>query len=653
MHRTIPRDAMRNSIETLAPLRTAPGGDRPSLERPASTSSSRPASVGFRARKLRDTFGALALLVLSQACASGPPLRNGPIVQGDYRYLDRYMDWMIEAGMDRTKTPGVSVAVVDDQRIVWSKAYGYADRERRIPATTKTLYRAGSMSKLLTATEVMRRAQGGCIALDRALSEQLPAFAIRSRFTNAANITPRSLLAHHSGLPSDYLNGMWTEHPVDLATLVGYLKNDSLIAPPQTEYNYSNLDYSVLGRLIELCSGEPYAKAMSRELLQPLGMVQSSFDFRKSTTSVLAPGYHKGQAALPIELRDGPAGALVSSVEDLARFVEFVLADGRTRSGQQLLPVGALREMWKPQFSGMPLDFGHDIGLGWMIEGMAVNAAVGSVAWHNGGYPAYFGHLAVAPARKLGVVFLANGDDAHDFANATGTRALELALEAKLGLAVPAVEPPKKKARVELSEAKLAEYAGDYVVFSQLSRIEKGHDHLTVDMMGTKLELLPVASDTFMPQVSALLGIINVPLPALSLRFDAVGPRRFFVLGGLPEPFPFERFTATPLPAAWAPRLGSYRMEVGDPHLRIEQMQLEMRAGALVAHVVLTSDVWGVKKMSATAGLRPISDTEAVVVGAGHGEGGVLRVLDGAGPTRLFYSGFVLAKSDSREPTTN
>ncbi len=317
----------------------------------------------------------------------------------------------------------------------------------------------------------MRRVDQGDIVLDGALAAQLPDFSIDSRFADAQPITVRALLAHHCGLPSDRLNGMWTQSPVDLATLQDQLHAEGVAPPPQGQYKYSNLDYDLLGRLIEVRARESFVTAMQQDLLEPLGMTQSTFGLASQAASRMAKGYRDGNATPAVELRDRPAGSLITSVNDLARFIRFVLADGRTETGKPLLTASTLRAMFAPQFAGLPLDFGNEIGLGWMIAGVHV-PGLGHIAWHNGEYPGYYGSLMIARERKLGVVILANGQAAKGFVIQVGSKALQLALAARLGVAVPAAEDHKSEPqRIAMSDAQLAQYAGEYVVFGQLSSI--------------------------------------------------------------------------------------------------------------------------------------------------------------------------------------
>ncbi len=126
-------------------------------------------------QKRHSIFSVLALFLLFvfADCASAPP-QAGKIEKGNYAYVGEYLDWRIPSELRRWNVKGVSIAVVDDQRVILAKGYGLADEANAIPALPDTVYRVGSISKLLTATEVMRRVESGEIDIDGSLSAQLP-----------------------------------------------------------------------------------------------------------------------------------------------------------------------------------------------------------------------------------------------------------------------------------------------------------------------------------------------------------------------------------------------------------------------------------------------------------------------------------------------
>lgn len=581
----------------------------------------------------------VAVLVMSIGACSSAPKRNAPVAAGNYSYLGDYLDWMISSEMQKSKVAGLSIAIVDGRRVVWAKGYGFADLEKDLPATPDTLYRAGSVSKVLTGTEIMRRVERGEIDLDAPLATQLPGFSMHSRFADSKPVTVRSLLAYHSGLPSDRLQGMWTDNPVGLSNLQEQLKSDYLAEPPQTRYKYSNLDYSLLGRLIEVRSGQAFAPAIQSALLQPLGMYRSTFGPATTAAAPIAKPYRGGQAVEATELRDSPAGSLITSVHDLAHFIGFVLGDGESATGQPLMRADTLDTMFHPQFPKLPLDFNHDNGLGWMIDGVHI-PGVGPVSWHDGGYPGYFSYIAIAREHKLGVVVLSNDQAGKSFINQIGAKALQLALEAKTGQAINPPEADTNKAQpAEFHDEHLDRYAGNYVVFGQLTPITANKGHLSLEALGKHIDLIPVAENKFVPRLQ-ILGLIDIPMSALSVRFVTTEGRNFAVLDGLPEPFPFERIAPHKIPLAWAKRVGTYQAENSDRNLEFHNLHVQIEDGMIVTSTTLSSKLWGIDNSTAHGVLIPISDDEAVIAGIGNGEGGTVRAVDHHGATTLIYSGY-------------
>ena len=116
--------------------------------------------------------------------------------------------------MSKHDVTGLSIALVDDQQVIWARGFGFADKERNLPAAAETVYRVGSISKRFTATAAMQLAERGKLDIDRPLATYLPGFSIKSRFPEAGSITPRTLMTHHAGLPSDRLKGSRARNPV-------------------------------------------------------------------------------------------------------------------------------------------------------------------------------------------------------------------------------------------------------------------------------------------------------------------------------------------------------------------------------------------------------------------------------------------------------
>jgi CubicO group peptidase (beta-lactamase class C family) len=583
----------------------------------------------------------VACCMYLSACSTARPDAQ-PVQQGDFGHMTRSMDALLLSALKRTSVPGAAVAVVDEQGVVWARTYGVTDTRSLTAVSMDTRFRVGSVSKLLTATEVMRRAGRGEIHLDAPLAAQLPGFRMPGRFEGAQPLTVRALLSHHAGLPANHLRGMWEAQPESLAQLQAALSNEPLIAPPQTRYVYSNPGYALLGRLIEERSGLPFAAALQHELLRPAGMQQASFERRAQLALDCAPGHRKGQPVQASGLRDEPAGALVASASDMAKFLQLVLAQGQA-NGRQLIAAEALEAMFQPQFEGLPLDFGHRMGLGWMLSGVEVPGA-GPIAWHAGQYPGYQAAVLVSRSDKLAAVVLANGEEARSFTLQAAAKALELALEAKTGRAAPPRPEPKPALRTDARPEALAPLAGDYAIFGNKTAIQLKKGRLAVELFDTTLDLVPTTDEGRFVLQKGVLGVLDFTLPDLFVRFTSAGGQRYAVLGGLPAPFAFERLEKRPIPPAWLSRLGRYTSDTADNTLAFREFELAVDDGVLIARIVTHSAVTGIEGGKGRVPMRPVSDGLAEVYSGGALDGGALQATRRDGKDTLLFSGYVLTK---------
>ena len=280
-----------------------------------------------------------------------------------------------------------------------------------------------------------------------------------------------------------------------------------------------------------------------------------------------------------------------------------------------------------------------------MIDGVRI-PGVGPVSWHDGEYPGYFSYIAIARENKLGVVVLSNDQASKSFINQIGAKALQLALEAKTGQAVNPPEADTTKAQpAEFDDEHLDRYAGHYVVFGQLTPITANKGHLSLEALGKHIDLIPVAENKFVPRLQ-ILGLIDIPMSALSVRFVAAEGRHFAVLDGLPEPFPFERIAPRKIPLAWANRVGAYHAENADRNLEFHNLHLQIEDGMIVTSTTLSSKLWGIDNATVRGVLIPASDGEAVIAGIGNGEGGTVRAIDHHGTITLIYSGYRFSREN-------
>ena len=349
----------------------------------------------------------LLILVLT-ACATTPP--KAPEVQqkGDYTYLKDYMTWFIQKEMKDKDIVGLSVALVDDQRIVWQQGFGYADRENKIAAAPQTVYRAGSISKVFNAMAVMKLVEAGKMDIDQPLATYLPEFTINSRFGSTDGITPRTIMTHHSGLPGDWIDGFFGKQPLPFTQLTSLIKDAYVAYPPNTIMSYSNLAVTLLGHAVQNVSGQEYTQFIDQCLLKPMGMIHSRYATDTGITDgMAAKSYKAGKAVTEYPLRDVPAGGLNTTVTDLARLAMLVNNHGMLENRQIIAPP-TLETMFTVQNDAIPLDCGFKMGLAWVIDDQSLGAkrtGVLAQRWYHRPLRLVYGS---PPMSRLGVMVMAN-----------------------------------------------------------------------------------------------------------------------------------------------------------------------------------------------------------------------------------------------------
>lgn len=314
------------------------------------------------------------------------------------------VDSVVEHIRQKIAMPGMTVAVVADTGIIFSKGFGTVDIEGKFPATGDSRYRLASVSKALTAVAVMRLVEQGKVALDSPIQRYCPEYPFRQYA-----ITVRHLLAHCSGI-RHYNNSAENynrRYYSSLSQSVAIVANDSLLFPPGTQFQYSTYAFNLLGRLIEQVTGQPFQQAITRLVLMPAGMSRSGSigELRQLGNEQIADGFTRtlaGQvlASKPLNLSDRVPGAgLVSTANDLAR-----LALGLFQ--HRLLADTTLQLMWTNAGFG---EVAMPCGLGWFVA----TTPIGKLVMHDGAQSGCRALLMILPEHHIAVAMLANmeGDD--------------------------------------------------------------------------------------------------------------------------------------------------------------------------------------------------------------------------------------------------
>jgi CubicO group peptidase (beta-lactamase class C family) len=345
-----------------------------------------------------------AFLVALCLLPIGPEARRQTGLPDDFTPLVRRL-------MARDQIPGVAVGVVEGGRLVFARGFGHRNVDRRLPVTPDTLFPVGSCSKAFTATAIALLADEGRIALDAPVRSYLPDFSLQDPVASAT-LTTRDLLTHRSGLPRHDL--FWYQAPFSRDELYRRLRYLEPGGPPHARYRYNSLMFVVAARIVERVSGESWENFVQERILFRLNMRRT----------LLSPEAMEADAdhASPYSIREGsareiamlrglnaiaPAGAVQSSLRDLARWIVF----HATRS-PELLGEEAWRDLHRPRVEMPEPDQSevqhHSYALGWIHESYRGHTLV----VHDGAIDGFTAHLGFVPETGQGLIILMNRERA-------------------------------------------------------------------------------------------------------------------------------------------------------------------------------------------------------------------------------------------------
>lgn len=326
----------------------------------------------------------------------------------------------IVAHLQATNTPSVVVGITRGRQVLWEEAFGWADRERRIRATTSTPYSLASDTKPITATALMTLVEARKIDLDAPVNQYLGAAKLVAHIGDVRNATVRRIGNHSGGLPEHYQffydNEPWREPSPD-DVIRGY---GGVFAPPGEHYEYSNLGYGILSDVISRVSREPFAAYVQQVVFAPLAMTRSSIGADAPSGAAIRYG-DDGRPVPLYETDHEGASAAWSSVDDLIRFAMFNLKlhlpDQKT-----ILSDADIDELHRPT-ADEGNGNGDGYGLGWETRYRSGYRLVE----HTGDMPGVAAVIRTVPDQHVAVVVLCNAED-FDFADAIANQALSIVL---------------------------------------------------------------------------------------------------------------------------------------------------------------------------------------------------------------------------------
>lgn len=356
----------------------------------------------------------VATTSLTQATSSAPV----PIAQ-----LVPAMDSIAHHYMQGAHVPGLVYGIVRHGRLEHIGTMGLQELASRRPVTATTLFRIASMSKAFTALAILRLRDDGKLALDALAERYVPEMrGWKYPTADSPRLRVRDLLSHEGGFVTD---DPWGDRQTVLpeADFTRMLRDGvPFTRAPGTGYEYSNLGYAILGRIVSNVSGRPYKDYIEQTIMRTLGMTETGYDITVSSTDRRALGYRWENEAFVREPdmvhgAFGAMGGVQTTAIDYAKWVTFLLSAWPPRDDAEREPArrATVRELaqglnfpqrlQRPGTSTPACTQAFAYGMGLRV---AQDCDVGLTFFHSGGYPGYGSYVLLLPEHDVGVFAFAN-----------------------------------------------------------------------------------------------------------------------------------------------------------------------------------------------------------------------------------------------------
>ncbi len=360
-----------------------------------------------RTSLLRPLLMILLLAGLIEPVGAEPALPKAPRTLAE-------LDARLEEALKKGETPGAAIAVIEDNKVVWTKGYGYRDLKAKAPVTDETIFRAGSITKSFTGLLAMTMVEEGKLSLDARLAEVAPGIGFDNPWEQTEPVRIVHLMEHTTGWHDLRFPDVVRLNPRDeIGRDLGITRRLRVSRwQPGRYMAYSNVGPGVMGAILEQIGGAPYAEQMRGRILGPLGMNSSEFALTDAMSANLSKSYDvDGKTEIPYHgIGISAAGSMLTTASDLAKFVIFMNNRGKTQQGAQIVTPESVARMERPQSTlAAKAGLGYGYGLGVFYAPQTNFIVYG----HNGGIDGFESAYVYWPQQRKGYVLLVNGGRAN------------------------------------------------------------------------------------------------------------------------------------------------------------------------------------------------------------------------------------------------
>ncbi len=345
-------------------------------------------------------LAAILVFVTSTGVSSAEEMEN-LFTENKIENIEEHINKTIKAG----KIPGISVVIVNGEKTVYKKGYGYANIARKEPVTENTLFEIGSTSKAFTGLGILYLEKKGLVNLNDPVSKYIPWFSTKYK-GKYVDVTVGQCLYHTSGIPFKTIGYIQEDSDYKaLENCVRTLKEQELENYPGESFLYASINYDVLGLIIQNVTGDTYENFLSKNILLPLELNETLLDRHQAYQKEnMATGYKAGFLSIheyyaPTYKGNTPAGYFIMNSKDMERWLKIQMLS----TNYPDIFLDLIRKSHIPDRTVSPESGGASYAAGWEV----LQKGSGEIT-HSGSNPNFSSHIVIRPEDRVGVVVLAN-----------------------------------------------------------------------------------------------------------------------------------------------------------------------------------------------------------------------------------------------------
>ncbi len=554
--------------------------------------------------------------------------------------------------LKKYKAVGLSIAIVDSGRIVYSMGYGFSDREKKEVASDSTIYRIGSCTKSFTSLSILQLHEKNKLNIENSVKQYLPELKIGNRFNDNNQVFIKDMMCHVSGLPCDVTNGFFCDAPPDMNWLIAELNKQTTISPRRYKHAYSNSAYGLLGEVIARKGNTSYSNYVKENIFIPLNMRSSYVEEDSILSKRFAKGYVNNKLIKEPLIRDQAAGLIHSTVLDMSNYVLMFLKKGEHHTGYLLSPDG-IDEMMKNQIGDITLPDQDAWGYGLYTKRAQIkkgqDSSVINIVQHAGDTYAYHADFGFIPELHVGAVLLTNSDKGASIRSVNKLLKIYLKETKGIKLNTNFKSPPDSLATATKRTCSPEEIKGVYNLNQFLIKVTNAKK-IKFKQGPVFVVLNQKKDEPYKYKLKALvLGLIPIKIKDQLFTFENRAGKTYAKViltanGG--EEYLAYKDVPKPIPATWKKVYGKYKLVskiypcTNCPYGNAEGLTMTLKEED--GFVVLITKAKS-PDMKGKSFLEVVSDTLLVTGGIGRNTGESVKLLENG---HIYYSGFEFEKTN-------